>query len=308
MIEFLKNTKFDFIGKRHIAYIVSILLLINAIYAVVLLSTNRAKVGLDFTGGSNVQLKFTKDVTVGQIRDVMTKNGIPEAVIQQLGTPQDKEFLIRIGSKDAEAGQAEQKVTSILKQATMDDGIQVLGTSEIGPVVSAQLKEKAFLAVFWAIVGILVYIWIRFQFKFAVAATIATFHDVFVVLGVMVLLGREIDLLTITALLTLAGYSLTDTVVVFDRIRENMRNILKMKYNEIINNSINQVLSRSIITSLMVLVVSLSLFIFGGNVLNNFSLVMVLGVIVGTYSSVFVASPIVYEWEEAEKKNRASTK
>ncbi len=304
MIEFMKNTKFDFIGKRKIAYVISIILMLNGFYGIFRIITGTANMGLDFTGGSTVQVKFSAPMTVAKIREVMTENQFHKAVIQQVGTPEANEFIIRIGVKDAEPGQAEQKVLSVLAAGTGDKGITAPGTSEVGPVVSSQLKEKAFLAVFWALVGILVYIWIRFKFKFAVSATLATFHDVIAVIGILVLFNKEIDLLVVTALLTLAGYSLTDTVVVFDRIRENMRNILKQPLNEIINSSINQVLTRSIITSLTTMFVAAALLFFGGNVLFNFSFSFVLGIILGVYSSVFVASPIVYDWEMFEKKNR----
>lgn len=161
------------------------------------------------------------------------------------------------------------------------------------------LQEQARWAVLFALMGILAYIWIRFDFRFGVAATIATFHDVIVVLGLYFLMGREISLLLITALLTLAGYSLTDTVVVFDRIRENMKQFRKRgDFAGTINNSINEVLSRTIVTSSTTLLAVLSLLVFGGEVLSDFSLALLLGVLVGTYSSVFVASPIIVEWEK----------
>jgi len=304
MIEFIKNTKFDFIGKRKIAYVISLILLLNGLFGIFKVITGTANMGLDFTGGSTVQVKFSEPMTVGKIRDTMTANNFHKAVIQQVGSADSNEFMIRIGVKDAEAGQAEQKVVSVLTAGTGDKAITVSGTSEVGPVVSSQLKEKAFLAVFWALVGILVYIWIRFKFKFAVAATLATFHDVIVVIGILVLFNKEIDLLVVTALLTLAGYSLTDTVVVFDRIRENMRNILKQPLNEIMNSSINQVLSRSIITALTTMFVAAALLLYGGNVLFNFSFSFVIGIVLGVYSSVFVASPMVYDWEMFEKKHR----
>jgi len=304
MLQIIKNTNFNFIGIRRIAFIISAILLINGFYGLYLINAGKANMGLDFTGGSTVHVKFAKEITVGQIRTIMAENNFSKVTIQQVGKETDNEYLIRLGVHEVETGDASARVTGILKKDSGDDKIEVMGSSEIGPVVSMQLKQKAMLAVFWAVIGILVYIWFRFRFKFAVAATFATFHDVIVVLGIMVLMGREIDLLVITALLTLAGYSLTDTVVLFDRIRENLRKILKMTYEKIVNDSINEVLSRTIVTSGTTLLVVASLFLFGGHALNNFSLALLLGILVGTYSSIFVASPLVVEWENFEKKNK----
>lgn len=307
MLEIIKNPSIDFIGKRKVAYFVTAALFIAAIYASFLLGTGKADLGLDFTGGSSVQVMVEKDLKVGEVRQAMTDAGFKKVTIQQIGSDISREFLIRIGMADAEAGEASSKVEAALEKFT-GAPVEVLGTSEIGPMVSSQLTEKAMFAIFWAGIAILVYIWIRFQFKFAVAATFATFHDVFVVLGIMVLLGREIDLLVITGLLTIAGYSLTDTVVVFDRIRENMRKILKMPFDKIVNDSINEVLSRSIITSLTTMFVVAALYFMGGSVLNNFALTMMIGILVGTYSSIFVASPLIVEWDHFEKKNKAAVK
>ncbi len=307
MLEIIKNPGIDFVGKRKIAYFFTGALLIAGIYAVVLMGTGRADLGLDFTGGSSVQVKVERDLKVSEIRQAMSDAGFKKVTIQQIGSDTSSEFLIRIGVLDAETGKASSAVEAALEKHT-GAPVEVLGTSEIGPMVSQQLKEKAMLAVFWAVIGILVYIWIRFQFKFAVAATLTTFHDAFVVLGIMVLMGREIDLLVITGLLTIAGYSLTDTVVVFDRIRENMRKILKMPFDKIVNDSINETLSRTIMTSLTTMLVVASLYFLGGNVLNGFALTLMLGIIIGSYSSVFVASPLIVEWDHFEKKNKAAVK
>lgn len=304
MIEILKNTNFNFIGIRKIAFVISALLLISGFYALYKIAVNEANMGLDFTGGSTVQVQFSEPVSVAKIRGIMAENNFTKVTIQQIGAEAENKNLIRLGVDEVETGNAASKVASVLRKGTEGIEVTVLGTNEIGPVVSHQLKQKALFALLWAVIGILIYIWIRFKFKFAVAATVATFHDVIVVLGIMVLMGREIDLLVITALLTLAGYSLNDSVVLFDRIRENLRKILKMPYEKIVNDSINEVLGRTVITSTTTLFVVGSLFLFGGHVLNNFSLALMLGIIVGTYSSIFVASPVIVEWEEFEKKHK----
>lgn len=305
MIEIIKNTNIDFMKLRKIAYFISIALILNGLYSLYLVNAKKAKMGLDFTGGSSIQIKFSKDITVEKIRQIAEKNNIKQLTIQQIGKETDREFLIRLGAGELQTGNASEQIINMFKRETGDNEILLIASNEIGPIVSAQLKQKAFLALFWAAVGILIYIWIRFKFKFAVAATFATLHDVLVVFGILVLMGKELDLLIITALLTLAGYSLTDTVVVFDRIRENLRNILKFSFVDIVNKSINEVLSRTIITSGTTLLVVLALFFWGGDVLNNFSLALLLGIIVGTYSSIFVASTIIVDWENFEKKRLA---
>jgi preprotein translocase subunit SecF len=308
MIEIIKNPKLNFIGARRFTYIISALLVLNGLWAVYKIATGQAKMGLDFTGGVTTEVQFTKDINVNQVRKILDEQKMPGATLQQVGPVTDKTFMIRVGSQELSGENASGRLTEALKQGAGDDQMTVLEQNEIGGVVSAQLKEKAVLALFWSLVAILIYIAIRFKFKFAVTATIATFHDVLAVLGIMVLLNKDIDLLMITALLTIAGYSLTDTVVVFDRIRENMKHILKKTYDELVNDSINEVLSRTLITSFTTFAVALSLFIFGGEVLHTFSQALCIGIIVGTYSSDLLASPIIVDWENHDKKNRAAIK
>ncbi|MCX8093516.1 MAG: protein translocase subunit SecF [Candidatus Goldbacteria bacterium] len=302
MFEILKNTNIDFLKLRKMAYVFSFLLIFFGVFAIYRIITGTAVMGLDFTGGVTVQVKFSKPISTDKIREVLNKIGY-KASLQKIGAETENIFLIRTTLKDSKASSSTE-IIDALKKELQDNNLEVLEENMIGPVVSAQLKQKALYAIFWAAIGILVYIWIRFKFKFAVAATIATLHDVLAILGIMVLLGREIDILVITALMTIAGYSLTDTVVVFDRIRENMRNILKESFESIINRSINEVLSRTIITSGTTLFVSLALYLFGGHVLNNFAFAITLGIIIGTYSSWFVASAIVFDWENYEKRHK----
>ncbi|HPD18177.1 MAG TPA: protein translocase subunit SecF [Candidatus Goldiibacteriota bacterium] len=302
MIEIVKNTKIKFLSARKFAYIFSICLVSLGLFAIYRISAGKANMGLDFTGGISLQIKFSEHVTTDKIRAVMDKLGY-NASLQKVGVETENIYLIRAMLKDSSTAGSEE-ITKALKKELNDENLEILEENVIGPVVSAQLKQKALYAVFFAAIGILVYIWIRFQFKFAVAATIATIHDVLTILGIMVLLGKEVDILMITALMTIAGYSLTDMVVVFDRIRENMRNILKEPFESIINRSINEVLGRTINTSLTTILVSVSLYLFGGDVLHNFALAITLGIIVGTYSSWFVASAIIFDWDNYEKKRK----
>ncbi len=294
MIEIIKNTKIDFLGKRNIAFIFSGIISLIGIFAIVQIATGKANLGIDFAGGTSVQLKFEKPVKVHDIRKALEDGGVRDFDLQEL-TGENK-ILIRAKNIEIQLGKISEQITAAISQKVPDNRFVVDSTTEIGPKVGGKLRADAGMAIVVATIGILIYIAIRFKINFAVGATVATFHDVLAVLCVFFMLGREINLILVTALLTIAGYSLTDTVVVFDRIRENLRIRLKDSVESVMNLSINEVLSRTIVTSLTVLLTSVALFFFGGEVIHDFALAMILGVIVGTYSSVFVASPIVLLW------------
>ncbi len=295
MIEIVKKTNIDFMGFKKIAFVISGILVILGIIAIIQVANGSANLGIDFAGGTAVLLKFEKPVTLQQVRDVLKQGGIKEFDLQDF--PTVNKVLIRIKKKEEVLGKLSEKIIQTLKDGFKDNKITVESTTEIGPKVGAKLRKDAMWAVIAATVGILIYIAWRFQFRFSVGATAATFHDVLAVLGLFNIMGREINLVLVSALLTIAGYSLTDTVVVFDRIRENLRYVSKESIEGVFNRSINEVLSRTIITSLTTLLAALALFIFGGEVIHDFALAIILGVIVGTYSSVFVASPIVLLWK-----------
>ena len=294
MLEIIKNTKIDFLGKRNIAFVVSGILSLIGIFAVVQIATGKANLGIDFAGGTSVQLKFEKPVKVHDIRVALEDGGIKDFDLQEL-TGENK-ILIRAKNIEIQLGKVSEQITGVISQKLPDNKFVIDSTVEIGPKVGGKLRADAGLAIVFATIGILIYIAFRFKFNFAVGATVATFHDVLAVLGIFYLLGREINLILVTALLTIAGYSLTDTVVVFDRIRENLRTRLKDPVESVMNLSINEVLSRTLVTSFTVLLTSVALFFFGGEVLHDFSLAMIIGLLIGTYSSVFVASPIVLLW------------
>jgi preprotein translocase subunit SecF len=298
MIEILPKTNIDFIGKRNIAFLFSTLLTLVGIIALIQIGRGAANMGIDFAGGTAVQLKFEKPVKIDEARLLLEKNGFPEAELQEF--TQGNKLLIRVKSasdKDgAQAGaqeRAAERIMAIFTQGFPDNKFVVDSSTEIGPAIGKELRQKALIAVIFSMIGIVIYIWMRFELRFGIAAAIATFHDVFAVLGIFYLLDKEITLLIVTALLTLAGYSLTDTVVVFDRIRENLRLRRRDPLEQIINTGINQVLSRTIVVNLTTLLVLVALFFFGGEVIHDFSLALLLGVIVGTYSSIFVASPLL---------------
>jgi len=294
MIELIKNPHIDFLGKKYIAFIVSGILSVIGIIAIVQIATGRANLGIDFAGGTAIQFKFEKPVALHNVRVAIESSGLKDFDLQDL--PSENKILIRVKKADIKLGLISETIENILKEKMPDNKYVVDSTTEIGPKVGGRLRADAAKAVGVAIIGILIYVAFRFQFKFGVGATIATFHDVLAVLGLFFIMGREINLILITALLTVAGYSLTDTVVVFDRIRENLKTRQRESVEAVMNMSINEVLSRTIITSMTVLLTSLALFFFGGEVLHDFSLAMIMGVIIGTYSSIFVASPVVLLW------------
>ncbi len=294
MIELIKNPNIDFLGKRYIAFAISGILAILGIIAIFQIARGQANLGIDFAGGTAIQLKFEKPIALHDIRLALENGGVKDFDLQDL--PTENKILIRMKRSEEELGQAAESITSVLSQRFPDNKYVIDSTTVIGPKVGGRLRADAAKAVAVAVIGLLIYVAFRFQIRFGVGATVATFHDVLAVLGLFYIMGKEINLILITALLTIAGYSLTDTVVVFDRIRENLKLKQKEEVKSIINASINEVLSRTIITSATVLLTSLALFFFGGEVIHDFSLAMIMGVIVGTYSSIFVASPIVLLW------------
>jgi len=320
MMRIIKETNINFIGNRRYAFILSGLLVALGIISFVLILFGKANLGLDFTGGAQIIGSFERSTTAHEIRSALDKVGLGKASIQALtGTGFENSFIIRIQghienaipettyTEDgkpmitmvaAEGDQLATLITNAIQRHFQDNKFKIDSTNNISGKVGKQLAKDATRAVIFAFLGILIYIWIRFDFRFGVAATIATFHDVLAMLGLYFILQREITLLLITALLTIAGYSLTDTVVVFDRIRENLKHFRKRSdFMTTVNTSINEVLQRTIITSLTTQLAVISLLVFGGEVLFDFSLALTIGIIIGTYSSVFVASPIIVEWE-----------
>lgn len=291
MIELLRSTKIDFMGKRVYALVFTAILMGLGLLTVVQISRGGANLGIDFAGGTSVQIKFNEKVPLKDVRQALMNGGISDVELQEL-TAENK-ILISTKKGEENIGDISKQMISALSQKYSEGGMVIDSTSEIGPKVGKKLRTDALWAVIAAIIGILIYITFRFQFRFGIGATVATFHDVLAVLAAFYLLGKEINLIVVSALLMIAGYSLTDTVVVFDRIRENLRSRLKKSTVEVINESINEVLSRTLITSLTTFFAAASLFVFGGEVIHDFAFAIMLGIIVGTYSSIFVASPIV---------------
>jgi len=300
-MEILGDTNVDFMGLKKYAFVFSGILSLLGIIAVIGMFLGYANIGIDFGGGTAVQLKFDKPVRIDNARDALSKNGIEDAELQEF--PMDNKLLVRLKKVIAADEHAADKVISIFRQEFPDNNLVVDTSMEIGPTVGKKLQKNAITAVVLSMIGIIIYIAFRFELRFGIAAAIATFHDVLAVMGIFFILGKEMNLLIVTALLTLAGYSLTDTVVVFDRIREYLRLRRKDPIEVIINNGINHVLSRTIITSLTTALVLVALVIFGGEVIHDFSLALLIGVIIGTYSSIFVASPLLLLSKGKKKKS-----
>lgn len=299
-MQILKRTNFDFVGKRKVAFAISIGLIVVGLIS--LIAHKGPAFSIDFAGGTLLQMKFEKDLSVQDIRASLDKIGWGDAEIQKFG--EGKEFLIRVKKQEVGTKVGDQIKAALIKDFP-NNVFEVRREEKVGPKIGEELKGKAVWAIFWAMIGILIYITWRFEFKFAVGAIAALFHDVLITVGIFSILNKEISLAIVAALLTIVGYSLNDTIVVFDRIREDLALMRGQSYETIINASINQTLSRTIITSLTTLVVVICLFALGGEVIRDFAFALMVGVAVGTYSSIFVASPVLIEWHSrllAKKK------
>ncbi len=298
------KTNIDFIGMRRYSFIFSVIMVAIGLISLGMIAFGQADLSIDFAGGTLIQGNFVDPVGVGDLRAALAQHGFADAGIQQIIGSQENTFMIRVKSAaTATDTSVAEQLTGAIGEAFPANQFTLDSVHEVGPSVGRELQAQARTAAIVALLCILVYIWIRFDFRFGVAATITTFHDVLVVLGIMFLLQREVSLLVVSALLTLAGYSLTDTVVVFDRIRENLKLFRKKgDFVSTVNGSINDVLSRTIITSLTTFIAVLSILVLGGNVVRDFALALTFGIIIGTYSSVFVASPIIVVWEAKAPK------
>jgi preprotein translocase subunit SecF len=296
-VEIIKNTNIDFIGFRKKMLVLSLMLVLLGVVGFVMITIGKANLSVDFTGGTQLQVKFNEKVSIGELRKALVNGGINDVQIQEIsGT---NEFFIKTKLSDTEQEKIQDKLNAILSSEFKTANFQMLGSNMVGSTVGNQLKKNAIIAIVVSLACIIIYIAWRFTFVFGIAATIATFHDVLAVLGVFYVLQMEMNILFITALLTIAGYSLTDTVVVFDRIRENMAKMKSKKdLSDVINRSINEVLSRTIVTSLTTLIAIGAILVLGGKVLFDFSFALFIGVLVGTYSSVFVASPLIFMWRQ----------
>ncbi|MBW1751321.1 MAG: protein translocase subunit SecD, partial [Deltaproteobacteria bacterium] len=292
-MRFIKKPNFDFMAIKKIAFGLSAVLVIMGLVSFVEILRGDANMGVDFSGGSLLQYKAGQPFQLDEVRSSLTKNGYDSVDLQQVTG--ENRLIVKMKKSEDIVGHLGDEITSVLNGMEGNIDFVLESESEIGSSISAVLRNKAIQAIAISLLGALVYLAIRFDFSFGLAAAAATFHDVLIVLGICWLLNMEITLLLVTALLTLAGYSLNDSVVVFDRIRENMGKLHDKKFPDIINTSINEVLARTIVTSLTLTtsMVLGALFFFGGSAIHDFSFALLAGVLVGTYSSIFIASPLL---------------
>lgn len=284
----------DFVSKRKIAMIVSAVVILVGLASLVV--KGGPNYGIDFVGGTLVQVKFEQDTDAASIKDGLASLKLGSVVVQRFGDDAN-EFLIRVQGNEEEQ-QLSGMISENLQMAYGEGMVDIRRVEMVGPQVGKDLRQKGLLSILYAMVGILIYVAWRFEMRFAVGAIVALLHDVMITLGVFSLTGREIDLPIIAAFLAIIGYSLNDTIVVYDRIRENYGKHQKQGFTGVVNRSINETLSRTILTSGTTLLVVLALFIFGGGVIHNFAFALLVGILIGTYSSIFVASPILIFWDD----------
>ena len=297
---FKDETHFNFMGQIKAAMIISGIAILIGLGSIVF--SGGLKYGIDFAGGTLVQLQFKNPPDIELIRDGLKTIGLGESTIQEFGSKKD--ILIRVERSEEKLEAVGAMVKRSLSQKFNSDDIIVERVEMVGPKVGRDLREKALLSILYAIIGIVIYISWRFEFQYAIAAIIALIHDVLVTMGAFSILDKEFTLVIVAAFLTIIGYSLNDTIVVFDRIRENLRRKGKLSLSEIINSSINQTLSRTLLTSGTTLLVVLALFFFGGAIIHDFSFALLVGVFVGTYSSIFIASVFLVYWASRQTAHR----
>jgi preprotein translocase subunit SecF len=299
MFELIKDVNIDFIGKRKLAGIISGVIILAGLVSIVL--HGGPLYSIDFEGGTEVQVRFQETVSVESVRSSLSEIGYGDAAIRIFGA--DNEILIHVKTST----KSEEQVNTIreaLAGIQGETGYEIRRLETVGPKIGKELRGDMISAVLIAMAGIVVYISIRFQFMYAIGALVALAHDVLITLGIFSLLNLEISLTVLAAFLFIVGYSLNDTIVVFDRIRENVKTKRHDAFGAVINMSLNQTLNRTVITSLTTLTVVVILLVFGGEVIKPFAFALTIGLLVGTYSSIFIASPVVLAWDENQKKQK----
>jgi len=292
-MQIFKNPNFNFIRWRWPALALSIAVILAG--AVLMATQGGLPLGIDFSGGTIVVVKFDQDVTEDQVRQSVA--GVSgEVGVQQFGAPEDREWLIRLpqtlsDEQGASLEQGSQQIEAALRQAGLPS-FEVINREIVGPVIGADLQRRGIYATLASLVAITLYIAVRFRFSFAVGAIAATFHDIFVTLAFLMFFGYELSLNVVAAILTITGYSVNDTIVVFDRVRENLRSMRRDALEQVVNTSVNQTLARTVITAGTTFFAVLALYLFGGDVLRGFAFTMLVGIVSGTYSTVFIASAI----------------
>lgn len=291
-MEILTNTHLNFVGKTKYAFVLSAVLIVGGLIS--LISHGGPHLSIDFTGGTVLQVKVTPAPEISRIRDVLAEAGWADVQVQDFGSAD--EFLITMAQVSDDNVDAAEAMKEALAAGLDGTTVEMRREESVGPKIGGELKSAAVNSVVAALVLIVLYITVRFVFRYGIAAIIALVHDVVLTLGMFSILNKEISLSIIAAFLTIIGYSLNDTIVVFDRIRENMKLRRRESYADVINRSINETLSRTIVTSLTTLFVAGCLFVLGGAVIHDFAFALCFGVLIGTYSSIFIASPVLVWW------------
>ena len=301
-----REPKINFLKYKYFAFLLSGLIIASGIVSII--HKKGLNFGVDFAGGTLIRIKFEEPTPIEKIREVLRNVGLGQSRIQEVGH-EEKEYLIRtITLKEKEEIEAHEimgrKIVEAIKKHKELGKFEVLSKETVGPAVGHDLRRKATQATIWALIGMLIYIALRFQISYGIAAILTLTHDVLVTTSILSLTNREINLPVIAAILTIVGYSLNDTIVIFDRVRDNLKLGRKKTFVQILNDSINQTLSRTIITSFTTLLTVLILYFLGGEVINDFAFTMIVGVICGTYSTIYQSCPIVLAWHNVFKKGK----
>lgn len=302
MFEIIKSgTNFDFTGKFAIASIFSFVLVVTSLYFAIF----HMNYGVDFRGGAEIQIKFEKNVALGDLRKALSEHGFDGASVQTIGELTENEVLVKAQAKEGELNSVAEKMGVMLEKVFSEQGAQIRKVDIVGPKAGAELRISGFESMLWAMLAIMVYVGLRFEFKYSPGAIIALFHDVSIILGVFALTGTDFTLQTVAALLAVIGYSVNDTVIVYDRVREHEQKFSGVTLADNINTAINSTLSRTLLTSGTTLFVSAAMFFFGGPAIQDFFMAITLGVLVGTYSSIFIAAPVTLLFDRFNKVKQA---
>lgn len=290
----------DYVGKFKVAGLLSLLLVVGTI---VLFFTKGLNYGVDFRGGVEIQVKFNKKVELGDLRSTLQSNNVAMSQLQSIGEESQNEFLLKLETDKGDLNAISTQVSTVLTSKYGEGSFEILKNDIVGPKAGAQLRISAFQALAWAILAIMIYLALRFDYKFAPGAIAALIHDVVIIIGAFILTQKEFSLQIVAALLAIIGYSVNDTVVIYDRVREIENANPSMGAFEIMNKALNETMSRTIITSLTVLGVSLVMLFLGGSVIHDFFFAMTVGVVLGVYSTIFIAVPMTVYFERFLKKN-----
>lgn len=289
-MDLFRDKNFDFIKNRKIAYTISAVIILVGLISIIFHGFN---FGIDFSGGTLLQLRFDKSVSTAEIRKVLGEFNLSQSTIQNLS---ENEFIIRTENIDTER---RKDILSVLKEKLANP--EVLRMETVGPIIGEDLKRSSLYALIFAFIGIILYVTLRFEFKFSVVSVLALLHDCLIVLGIFSLLRKEISIQVVAAILTIIGYSVNNTIIILDRLRENIKFKARETFENLINLSINQTLTRTIFTTLTTIFPIVTLYFFGGIILSDFALALLLGMVAGTYSSIFISSPLLIEWNKIFK-------